>query len=383
MGWIRPPLIAAVFVAWIAAGCTPIPRVELAAYTTAYSDVQTVTNSVLDIVKPYERIMIRYTSRSATERMPVAAGAEPIPASPPRPFPQPSPPATPPTAPIDPGAIDFSLFDDPAAARAAAAARANRPVIAIQPRQPRQTTAGGRTVTTITGSRTVTRTVAFTYETRAAYSDIGDPPLVGAFRNLSNVILRFNNLLVAYADGVSGRLLGQDLAALSSAAGALGELASVAGIPGAGVSGVGLAGIASKLQPLANIAGAAVDRAQLRQFLLDNAQNVDDAIELMARNAPQLDHVVEVGTFNYEVFVPGSSSRALNARQLDIRRVIADWMGVLIDVQGLLRELKTAVAIPNGLETRLRNLDSSMKTRIDTSALKKRIATLGTPALAP
>ena len=51
---------------------------------------------------------------------------------------------------------------------------------------------------------------------RDAYADIGDPPLVGAYRNLSNVVLRFNTLLVAYADGISDRLLKRDLDRLST-----------------------------------------------------------------------------------------------------------------------------------------------------------------------
>jgi len=32
----------------LAAGCTPVPRVELTAYTTAYSDGLEATNGVLD-----------------------------------------------------------------------------------------------------------------------------------------------------------------------------------------------------------------------------------------------------------------------------------------------------------------------------------------------
>jgi hypothetical protein len=51
---------------------------------------------------------------------------------------------------------------------------------------------------------------------RDAYADIGDPPLVAAYRNLADVILRFNRLLIAYADGISGRLLAQDLDGLSA-----------------------------------------------------------------------------------------------------------------------------------------------------------------------
>ena len=358
--------------------------------------MQSVTNSVLDIVVPYERVMLRYTAQTTPERIPVAVRPRPMPA--PHPFPSPPPVPTAPTPidPIDPNAIDPSLFKDPAAAQAAAAA-ANRPVVAAQPQPKRRSTASGRTASRGTVStRTVTRTVAiervgtncyrgpdpFCDETSAGYADIGDPPLVGAFRNLSNVILRFNNLLVAYADGVSGRLIEQDLAGLSSAAGSLGELASLAGVPGAGFSDAGIAGIASKLQPLVNAVGAVNDRAQLRQFLLANAKNVDDAINLMRENSVQLYATVAVGTINFEVNTPGSS-QVLEARQREIRRLIANWRELLKDISVLLRELTTAVENPNGLETRLRNLDASTKTKIDTSRLKQQIATLGTPVLAP
>jgi hypothetical protein len=103
----------------------------------------------------------------------------------------------------------------------------------------------------------------------------------------------------------------------------------------------------------------------------------------MAENSEQLYANVAVGTLNFEVKVPGSNTQALNARQREIRRLIANWTVLLDDIRVLLSELKTAVEVPNGLETRLRNLDSTMKARIDTSTLKKQIATLGTPMLAP
>jgi hypothetical protein len=107
----------------IVAGCTPIPRVELGAYTTAYSDVQAVTNGLLDIVAPYERIVMPRTSQSTTQRISIPARAEP------RTAPSPSLLLCPLLPRQGLTAIDPSLFRDPAAARAAAEA-ANRPITA-------------------------------------------------------------------------------------------------------------------------------------------------------------------------------------------------------------------------------------------------------------
>jgi hypothetical protein len=54
-GW----LLEAALIALLVVGCTPLPRAELTAYSGAYSDIQTITNGVLDIIVPYERIVIR------------------------------------------------------------------------------------------------------------------------------------------------------------------------------------------------------------------------------------------------------------------------------------------------------------------------------------
>ena len=79
---------------------------------------------------------------------------------------------------------------------------------------------------------------------------------------------------------------------------------------------------------------------------------------------------------------PGAD-QALVTRRKEIRRLIANWTVLLDDTRRLLRELKAAIEVPDGLETQLRNLDSAVKARVDTSVLKREIATLGTPALAP
>jgi hypothetical protein len=79
---------------------------------------------------------------------------------------------------------------------------------------------------------------------------------------------------------------------------------------------------------------------------------------------------------------PGTD-QALVTRRKEIRRLIANWTILLDDTRRLLRELKVAVEAPDGLETRLDNLDSPLKARLDTSVVKREITTLGTPALGP
>ncbi len=220
----------------------------------------------------------------------------------------------------------------------------------------------------------------FCYEMRDAYADIGDPPLVGAYRNLSRVVLRFNTLLVAYAGGISGRLLQRDIDALAAS---VNELAPIANISGAGAFTASFNGIVAVLKPLAGVAGQINDRAQLRNFLLSNYETLDQALALMAMNSVELYGLVAVGTnFFRRMSAPGADT-ALLTRRREIRRLIANWTVLLDDTRRLLRELKVAVEIPNGLETQLYNLDATVKTRVDTTIVKKEIATLGTPAFGP
>jgi hypothetical protein len=118
---------------------------------------------------------------------------------------------------------------------------------------------------------------------------------------------------------------------------------------------------------------------------LENYELVDDAIELMATSSGTLYANVAIGT---GIFARGqlatTSPQALFNRQREIRGVIANWTVLLDDTRLLLRELKIAIENSDGLETRLRNLNESTVTaRIDTSAIKKQIAALGTPAIRP
>ena len=80
---------------------TPVQRVELTTYTTAYSDGLEATNGVLDIIVPYERVVMRLASGDTASLVstPRAAGASPPPIegrrSPARPLPPPDPSCSP------------------------------------------------------------------------------------------------------------------------------------------------------------------------------------------------------------------------------------------------------------------------------------------------
>jgi hypothetical protein len=263
-------------VLWVAA-CSTIPRVELTAYVAAYADIQTVTNGVLDIIAPYERVVIRFAARSTASlgTIPVATASDPASEklldamAQAAPTPAPSPTSTP-----APGAAQPAASSAPASPASAgtAAARPPRPPPSVDeglllPKQgtarplrpaptvdeglllPKQgTTRPARPTPQIdrslladpgaappprVGSVIIARpcrafgTDPYCYELRDGYADIGDPPLVGAYRNLANVILRFNTLLVAYSDGISGRLLRQELEGFSSSINEISKLAAV------------------------------------------------------------------------------------------------------------------------------------------------------------
>lgn len=383
---IRNFLLPTAAVVLVVAGCTPVPRVELTAYTTAYSDSLEATNGVLDIVVPYERVVMRVAAGDTASFVSTpraaghAVGASPPPIEERRSRPRPLPPPDP-TLFADPNAVrsprplpppDPALFADPNAVKSVKPAPAPDPPPAA-PTGALTTVIGSGCISGIGGAD------PFCYQLRDAWADIGDPPLVAAYRGLSNVVLRFNNLLVAYANGISGRLLEQDVNSLAAAAGGLTQLAPIAAIGGAG----GFAAGVSALAPIAGIAGRIADRAQLRDFLLNNYENVDKAIALMATGSAELYANVSIGTNLFRRITAPGAGQSLVARRQEIRRLIANWTVLLDDNRRLLRELRDAAAAPDGLESRLNNLDPPVKARIDTSIIKKQIATLGTPMLAP
>lgn len=357
------------------AACTALPKAELTAYTAAYADVQVVTNGILDIVAPYERVVIRYAAKNTT-RIVVPSSPTPAPPNPPAPAPgvdcslaaNPAECASNRSA---PQSVDCSLAANPVECAASRTAR---------PPTPQRTT---RTVVIERPCRTVGGADPYCYELRDGYADIGDPPLVAAYRNLSIVILRFNLLLAAYSDGISGRLLRQELDGLSSAVNDIVKLAPATSMTGyAGAFAASFTGVVNALLPIANLAGGIIDRNGLRTFLLSNYVAVDDALVLMSRNSALLYQNVGVGTQLFQIKTRGAGAN-LNMRRREIRRLIANWTVVLDDARRALRELRVAVEASDGLETRIRNLEATVTTRIDTSAIKKQIATLGTPVLPP
>lgn len=122
--WTSVLVKVAALAAPLLTACTSLPTAELTAYTTAYSDTQGITNSVLDIVAPYERITIRYANMAAGTGVSMPSSLPPPCADP------------------------------------------------IDPSNP------------------------YCYDTRLGYADIGDPPLVAAYRRLSDVVAKFNSLMV-------------------------------------------------------------------------------------------------------------------------------------------------------------------------------------------
>ena len=117
-----------------------------------------------------------------------------------------------------------------------------------------------------------------------------------------------------------------------------------------------------------------------RNLALDNYEIV--ALLLMAQNSSKLYANVYVGTQLFQIRTRGAGEN-LNTRRREIRRLIANWTVLLDDTRRILRELKIAIEASDGLETRMRNLEATVISRINTSAIKKEIATLGTPTLPP
>ena len=316
------------------AACAPLPRVELAAYTASYAETREITDSVLDIVVPYERVVIRYAIRNRR----VVTVADDVPDN-----------------------IDPSLFKNPDEVRKVTFTRA------VVVRNPCAERSAGPD--------------PFCYELRDAYANIGDPPLVGSYRRLADVIARYNALLVAYSDGASGRLLASDLAALNSAVGKISEAAPITNVAGAATFVSGFNAVVGRFAPIAEQTGTLADRERFRRFLLDNYPAIDEAIRLMARNSAILYENVAVGTNLFRIR-SRTSSTALKSRRREIRNLIANWTVLLDESRRLLGELYVAMENPNGLESRLRNLnESAVQARIDTSTIKKQIAELGTPVL--
>ena len=160
---------------------------------------------------------------------------------------------------------------------------------------------------------------------RDGYADIGDPPLVGGYRNLANVVLRFNTLLIAYADGISGRLLHQELTGLAASVTELSKASPVSRIHSAPALAASFSALVDGLGPIVNIAGRYIDRAELRSFLLANYDLVDAALLVMATESVELYANVANGTDSFQrIAAPNSGHiQSLVVRRKEIRRLIS------------------------------------------------------------
>jgi len=285
------PLFVLIFLS----SCAQLPKVELASYLNAYNEVQEITNGVLDIVAPYERIGIKVLAAGPNARS---------------------------------KCTDGNLVDQ------------------------------------------------YCYDLRDGYADIGDPPLVGAYRRLSSVVGRFNAILAAYIDGISMKLITQDLNLLSSE---LGELSKFGGLESVALHSA-IVSFAKDIIPAGTVVGGIHDRAQLKRFLLENHTDVAKALRLMADNSSALYSNVVSGTTSFQR-QSGANRAALTTRKLEIRKLIANWTVALDDAVVQLKVLVASIQNPDGLEPRIRNLnETAITSRINTEIIRKQIATLGTPS---
>ena len=272
---------------------TTVPRVELDAYIGGYNKVEQTTNTVLDLMAPFEREVLRSV---ATQPGSGAAGDCPT----------------------------------------------------------------GKT--------------SYCYALRDAYATIGDPPLVKSIRRTSDVLLRFNKLLTAYAAGASADILAADYARLQARIGPLSALA------GSASPSIGPAiGIAKQLgESLAGPLTAAADRAQFGVYLRDNQDDVDQAFALLAQSSEVLYGNVKTATDLRKRAAGSAAERAaLDRRRDELRSTLANWSVLIDDVRAQLAELAWASANPNQLETRLRNLgNADAETSTNAAILNREILAL-------
>ena len=272
---------------------TPVPRVELDAYIGGYDKVQQTTDTLLDLMVPYEREVLR--------RLATSGGS--------------------------------SVADD-----------------------------------CPTGQN------AYCYQLRDAWATIGDPPLVKAIRRTTDVLLRFNKLLTAYAAGVSADLLAADYARLQARIGVLGSLAASAS-PQIGPAIT----IAKSLgESVARPLAASADRTQFGIYLQQNQTNVEQALGLLAESSQALYGNVKTGTDLRKRAAANTTERAALDQQRDqLRTMLANWSVLIDDVRVQLRELASASANPDGLETRLRNLgNADAETSANATVLNREIIAL-------
>lgn len=204
----------------------------------------------------------------------------------------------------------------------------------------------------------------FCYGIRDQFATIGDPTLVGSYRNLIEVVSRFNAIVVAYSEGVSIRVLTQDVAEFATFVDAFGTAASVNGAVDSAI-------------PLATQAANLRDRRELLSFLAENHELVERAFEEMSLRSGRLYGTVNSGTAILTANKP-SLRASLNPRRREIRTIIANWTVLIDETKEVFGKLQFALNNANNLEVRLRNLDDT-KFEINAGfvALQGQIAEIG------
>jgi len=212
----------------------------------------------------------------------------------------------------------------------------------------------------------------FCYEIRDVFATIGDPPLVGSYRDLIEVIARYNAILVAYSDGVSLRFIQQDLDGFA------------AGVAAASADAAAdLTGVITDLTPAAEQLTGYSDRQSLLALLNQTFPKVDAAFAALARESGALFSNVATGTTGAVRL--GGNRQTLAARRTELRNVIANWTVLIDETRGLLQDMNFALNNPDNLEVRLRNLqDEAIPVNAGFEVLRRQLAELGTAgSLAP
>ncbi len=208
---------------------------------------------------------------------------------------------------------------------------------------------------------------AFCYSIRDNFASIGDPQLVASYRNLINMVSRFNAIVVGYADGASFQFIKQDVDEFGNLVGVFGSTAASE-----------FAGLVSEGTPIVQATADLTDRRDLVEFVNLNFQLVDQAFEEMALQSGALYSNVVTGTTLLRQSGSGNSS-ALASRKTEMREIIANWTVLMDETRRLLGEMTFAVSNPENLEVRLRNIgENSIQINAGFAVLEQQISELGT-----
>ncbi len=209
--------------------------------------------------------------------------------------------------------------------------------------------------------------LAFCYGARDAFATIGDPPLVGSYRNLIEVIARFNTIVIAYSEGVSFRFISQDLEEFSKSVDAFAS-SSVSEFVSAQITNSG-----RFLERASDLS----DRPALLEFLHETYPIVDEAFLVMAVQSARLVGTIETGTSVLTGEQPALGGQ-LVARSLEVRSIIANWTVVLDETRQALEGMGFALTNPENLEVRIRNIgDDAFQLNLGFEAIQRQITELG------